>query len=501
VAIGSGQPVIANSLIAGAAAQPLVWCAAGASLGPAFSHNDVYNGSTARYAGCADATGTNGNISADPLLISEGPNYVPDSESPTIDAGNNAAASLPFTDLYGSDRVVDGNGDGSAVVDMGAVEASLFTGRGYHPVTPARILDTRTGNGASPARLGQASSISLQVGGRGGVPESGATAVVLNVTVTEPTALSFLTAWPAGTAQPLASNLNFVAGQTVANLVTVKIGAGGKVNLHNFVGTTHVIADVAGWYGFDGGRYSSLSPARILDTRAGNGAPAAQLGAGSAMTLQVTGRGGVPATGVSAVVLNVTVTDTASGGWLAAWPAGQSLPLVSNLNYVAGQTVPNLAIVKVGAGGAVNLYSSGGPLSVIADVAGYFGDAGGAGAGFASVVPSRILDTRTGNGAPVAKVAPGIPISLQVTGRGGVPTTGVSAVVLNVTVTEPASGGWLAAWPAGEALPLVSNLNYVAGQTVPNLVVVKVGAGGKVNLYSSGGPVHVIADVAGYFLG
>jgi hypothetical protein len=218
------------------------------------------------------------------------------------------------------------------------------------------------------------------------------------------------------------------------------------------------------------------------------------------MTLQVTGRGGVPASGVSAVVLNLTVTDTATGGWLAAWPAGQPLPLVSNLNYVAGQTVPNLAIVKVGAGGAVNLFSSGGPLSVIADVAGYFGEAGGTGAGFAALVPARILDTRTGDGAPAAKVAPGIPISLQVTGRGGVPATGVSAVVLNVTVTEPASGGWLAAWPAGEALPLVSNLNYVAGQTVPNLVVVKVGAGGKVNLYSSGGPVHVIADVAGYFL-
>jgi hypothetical protein len=90
-------------------------------------------------------------------------------------------------------------------------------------------------------------------------------------------------------------------------------------------------------------------------------------------------------------------------------------------------------------------------------------------------------------------------MTLQVTGRGGVPATGVSAVVLNVTVTEPASGGWLAAWPAGEALPLVSNLNYVAGQTVPNIVVVKVGAGGKVNFYSSGGPVHVIADVAGWF--
>ena len=72
--------------------------------------------------------------------------------------------------------------------------------------------------------------------------------------------------------------------------------------------------------------------------------------------------------------------------------------------------------------------------------------------------------------------------------------------MLNVTVTEPASGGFLTAWPSGEARPLVSNLNFVPSQTVPNLVVVKVGTDGKVNLYSSGGPVHVIADVAGWFV-
>jgi hypothetical protein len=141
----------------------------------------------------------------------------------------------------------------------------------------------------------------------------------------------------------------------------------------------------------------------------------------------------------------------------------------------------------------VNLYSSGGPVDIVADVAGYFGETG---ARFAPLTPTRILDTRIAGGP----VAPGTSISQQVTGTGGVPAFGVSAVVLNITVTEPASGGWLAAWPAGQALPVASNLNYVAGQTVPNLVVVKVGAGGKVNLYSSGGPVHVIADVAGYFL-
>jgi hypothetical protein len=494
VLVGGAGATLANNVLSGPSGSSVVSCLNAAPGATVFSYNDVYNGTASPYAGCSDQTGTSGNISADPLLDA---GYGLLAGSPAIDAGV-AGASVPTTDQAGNPRPTDGNGDGVAVVDMGAFEAPAVPVPTYHPLTPARILDTRTGNGAPVARLGPNATLSLPVTGRGGVPATGVTSVVLNVTVTEASAISFLTAWPAGAPRPLASNLNYAAGDTVANLVVVKVGTDGKVNLFNLAGSAHVIADVAGWYGGgDGQRYSALTPARILDTRAGNGAPAAKLGAGSAMTLQVSGRGGVPATGVSAVVLNVTVTDTSTGGWLGAWPAGEALPLASNLNYLPGQTVANLVMVKVGAGGGVNLYSSGGPLSVIADVAGYYGDAG---AGLVTATPVRILDTRTGNGAAQAKLGVGAALSLQVTGRAGVPAEGVSAVVLNVTVDGPAAGGWLAAWPAGEPLPLASNLNYVGGQTVPNLVVVKVGAGGKVNLYSSGGPVDVIADVAGWFV-
>ncbi|MDP1804975.1 MAG: hypothetical protein Q8K72_07410, partial [Acidimicrobiales bacterium] len=84
--------------------------------------------------------------------------------------------------------------------------------------------------------------------GAGGVPVGGATAVVLNVTVTEPTAGSFLTAWPTSENRPVASNLNFVAGQTIPNLVIAKIGTGGKVTIYNNLGSTVVVADVQGWF-------------------------------------------------------------------------------------------------------------------------------------------------------------------------------------------------------------------------------------------------------------
>jgi outer membrane protein assembly factor BamB len=370
----------------------------------------------------------------------------------------------------------------------------------FHPLPPERILDTRTGLGAVAAqKLGPDAATTLAVTGRGGVPAAGVSAVVLNVTVTEPTADSYMTVWPAGEAKPLASNLNFRPGQNVPNLVTVKVGAGGQVAIYNLAGATHVVADVSGWYGPDGAGYTTLTPARILDTRTGNGAPAAKLGADATLALQVAGRGGVPAAGATAVVLNVTVTEPTADSFLTVWPAGQARPLVSNLDFMPGQTVPNLVVVKVGAGGEVDLYNNVGAAHVIADVAGWFGVVGGAGSGFTAVAPQRILDTRSGNGAPVAKLGANATLALQVTGRAGVPPAGVSAVVLNVTVTEPTAESFLTVWPAGEARPLASNLNDVANKTVANLVVVKVGAGGQINLYNLVGATHVIADVAGWF--
>ena len=479
-----------GNVITGPRGTPVVDCADPSHW--TFEDNLVYSGDALPSPGCDDHS-----LSADPRFVNPAAgDYRLGKESPAVDAGGATPPRLPAVDAGGSPRVVDGNGDGVAVVDMGAYEAPSPTAEvvpaGFHPVTPARLLDTRAGLGAPAQRVGAGATLDLQVTGRGGVPESGVSSVVLNVTVTEATATSFLTAWPAGMARPLASNLNFVAGQTVPNLVTVKVGEGGKVSLYNHAGTAHVIADVTGWYGADGSRYTPVTPSRILDTRAAVGAPAGPVAAASVLPLQVTGRGGVPATGVSAVVLNVTVTEPSATSFLTAWPAGVARPLTSNLNHVAGQTVPNLVIVKVGEAGRVNLYNHAGTAHLIADVAGWFGD--GAASTFTALPPARILDTRK-----ATKMGPATVLELQVTGRAGVPATGVSAVVLNLTVTEPTAGSFLTAWPAGVARPLASNLNYVAGLTAPNLVVVKVGEGGKVSLYNHAGWAHVIADVAGWY--
>jgi hypothetical protein len=317
--------------------------------------------------------------------------------------------------------------------------------------------------------------------------------------VTDTTAPSYLTAWPAGIARPLAANLNYVGGQTVPNLVTVKVGSGGQVSLYNAAGSTHIVADVSGYYGEAGdpagSRYTSVVPARILDTRVDAGAQ--PIGPGAVLDLQVTGQGGIPASGVEAVVVNVTVTEPTAPSYLTAWPAGATRPLAANLNYLPGQTVPNLVVVKVGDLGRISLYNAAGSTHVVADVAGWFGaDALG---GYTSVVPSRILDTRF-DFARIA-IGPDTAMELQVTGRAGIPPAGVSAVVLNVTVTQPTAPSYLTAWPTGVTLPLAANLNYLPGQTVPNLVVVKVGDGGKVSLYNPAGSTHVVVDVAGWFSG
>ena len=401
-------------------------------------------------------------------------------------------------------RVAAVNSVGTGPQSAASSPVTPAAGARFNPLPPTRVLDTREGNGAPLGKVAPNSSIDLQVTGRGGVPATGVSAVVLNVTVNEPTASSFLTAWPAGESRPVASNLNFAAGQTVPNLVVVKVGAGGKVSLFNYAGTTHMIADVSGWYGASGGtegsRYHPVAPSRLLDTRTGLGAVLAKLVPQGALDLQVTGRGGVPATGVSAVAVNVTVTEPAAGGFLTTWPTGILPPLASNLNFAPGQTVANLVVVKVGSEGKISLYNGGGGVHVIADVAGWFGPEGETtGARYHPLAPARVLDTRFGNGAPTAPLRTGTSMSLQVTGRGGVPAAGVTAVILNVIAVDPVAGGYLTVWPAGAPLPLASNLNFATGQTVPNLVVAKVGAGGKVSIYNGGGTAHLVADVAGWY--
>jgi hypothetical protein len=391
---------------------------------------------------------------------------------------------------------------GVVVVLAGAAPAAAAPASGtYHATTPTRILDTRTRAGRLPVASG--CEVVLQAAGLSSVP-AGASAVVLNVTVTAPTAAGYVTVYPDGSTRPLASNLNFVPQQTVPNLVVVRVPANGRVRLYNGApGTVQLIADVSGYYtGADApsgqGAFGALPPQRLLDTRTLNGVPQPAVPAMSSVTFTVTGNG-VPV-GVSAVVLNVTVTRPDVPGYVTAYPHGGPIPTASNLNFLSRQTMPNLVVVPVGADGKVSLFNgSTGTVHLLADISGYFlpGDPVSAGT-LGALAPVRLLDTRNAIGGLATALAPNETRTVSVKGRGGVPLAGAGAVILNVTATRPTRSGYLIVYGGG-VRPTVSNLNFTPGNTVPNLVVTQVSASGTVTIFNgSNGAVHVLADVSGY---
>jgi hypothetical protein len=389
--------------------------------------------------------------------------------------------------------------------------AAADAGTTYVPLSPARVLDTRngTGRGGVIGPIGGGGAVELTVVGVGGVPASNVEAVALNVTATNGTAVdSYLTVFPTGTDRPLASNLNFNAHKTVPNLVMARVGAGGKVTIYNNSGSADVVADVQGWYASPvnpvGSRYVPLEPARVLDTRFGNGA-SGPVPAGGVVDLVVAGRGGVPQSGVTAVVLNVTAIGlTGPDTFVTVYPSATQRPLASNLNVVQGQVVPNAVVARLN-NGRVSLYNNLGAVDLVADVQGWFAaqtDTLTGQSSYNPMAPVRALDTRdgTGTGGFSGRIGAGGVVQLQITGRNGLPASGVSAVVLNVTVTEPTGpDSFLTVYPSLSARPLASNLNFVAGQTVGNLVVARVGSNGTVSIYNNLGAVHIVADVQGWF--
>jgi uncharacterized protein (DUF1501 family) len=273
-----------------------------------------------------------------------------------------------------------------------------------------------------------------------------------------------------------------VAGATVPAVVPVVVppGAGG-----------------AGDSAATTGQFVALSPVRICDTRNGVDGRRVPIAAGETMTVQITGVGAVPVDGVVAVAVNVTSVNATQPTYLTVFPSGTALPASSTLNPVPGRAVANTTMVGVGADGRIAIFNPFGAVDCIVDVMGYFRPQPST--RLVPLVPSRLLDTRNAIGAPLGRVRGPGTIDLQVTGRGGVPDSGAQAVVLNVTAVQPVSGGYVSVWPSGEAQPVISNLNYDARRNVANLVVCKLGAGGRVSFFVDSGDLDLLADVVGYF--
>ncbi len=242
----------------------------------------------------------------------------------------------------------------------------------FEPLTPRRIADTRPNSGypGQGTSLGPQGDLQVQVAGEGGVP-AGAVAAVLEVTATDTSATSYLAAYPSGAVWPGTSALNWARGDTVANRVIVTLGKGGAVALLNHSGTTDVIVDVTGYFttsmgGPRAGLYYPLSPRRLIDTRTGGGALSPQ----ETLRVQLGGVDGIAAL-ASAVVLNLTATDTTTPGFFTVTPA-PGMPVTSDLNWAPGQTVANADLAELGATGQLALYNASGSAAAIIDASGYF---------------------------------------------------------------------------------------------------------------------------------
>ena len=389
------------------------------------------------------------------------------------------------------------NGPGGGVTPDpgGVVVMPPSTPSGFVALAPTRVLDTRDGTGGRSAPLGPQESWKFSLAGRFGVPVD-AVAVALNVTAVDATAATYVTVHPFAETRPSSSNLNPVPGQVTPNLVVARVGMDGAVVLYNNSGTVNLIADIVGYFipGSDVGLLA-IDPARLLDTRDGTGDRFGAIGEGESIDVQVTGRGGVPAD-AQAVVLNVTATEPTAASYLTVWPSGDARPVASSVNMSPGQTVPNLIIARVGEGGRVSVFNNAGSTHVVIDVLGAFTP--GATARFVPLSPARALDTRDGVGASRARLGRA-PLPLGLAGRCGVPASGVSAVLLNVTVVSPSAGTYVTVFPSGRERPLASNLNATAGQVVPNMVLARLGPDGGASIYNNSGDLDLVADVMGYF--
>jgi hypothetical protein len=421
----------------------------------------------------------------------------------------------------------------------------LGAGGEYHPLTPARIYDSRADSAVNEASPGPKAAtpaqptFDLDLLGVGGVPASATDvlAVVVNITVTEPTAAGWLNAYGAGASSGLASIVNFSTGQTVPNLSIVRPGIGGRLTVKLFTqsssATAHVVVDVFGWFstsGFveasaadDGARLVPITPGRILDTRDGAATP---LGRAGSVELQI--RGATLSTGQTlgsgtdlvGVVLNVTGINqepSSVGTFVSVVPSLTPgvPPTTSNVNLSAGQIKPNMVIVPVGSDGKVRIYNHAGAVHIAVDVAGYLTTtAPGPRAGrvVPLTTPYRVFDTREEQWGAVA-LGPGqaedwsfadFVNSVQI---GGEWVGAQSAVIGNLTSAElkrqyasvPVSS-FLTVYPTDAPRPNASNLNMVEGAPVPNLAIMKYGTNSTVRVFNLAGYNQYLYDASAVVL-
>jgi spore germination protein YaaH len=370
----------------------------------------------------------------------------------------------------------------------------------YYPINPVRVIDTRIGTGLKngPLVAGTAQTI-LIAGALAGVPK-GAMAITGNLTITAPSASGYVRLGPSVAENY--STINFTAGQTRANGVTVGLTSDGKLSAY-YGGpansTVHIILDVTGYFFQDpnGATFFPVSPYRIVDTRVKTSQLYGALPARRVKTISVSG---VPSNAI-AVTGNATITAPTGNGYITVAPSIPSNvePSVSTLNFLKNETAANNVTLKI-AGGKIQV-EYWGPVGTsvhfLFDVTGYFVP-GLSGATFVPLTPGRVADSRTpfGLSGPIKTGQSG---TVVVSGQVGVHPIAV-AVVGNLTDAGATSAGWIAAGPG--PVTSTSTVNFLRGENRANGFTCLLGPGGKLAVTfvgTKGSTANVVVDIVGYY--
>ena len=292
----------------------------------------------------------------------------------TVKLGTNGQAKVYNNSTGSTNIVVDVFGYDASTNQQGS--GSLTA------IDPVRIADTRSGSGLPYAgqTVAASSSITIQVAGIDGIPSDGVSGVDVNVTDVNAQQSGFFTvgATPPTNGSSVGNNGIFSAGQVVNSGVTTSLNASGALTIYNgSSGTVDFVVDVDAYLmQGSGSQLTSVTPARICDTRTHTGSPPCSgdtIHKQTSLSVQVAGQGGVPSTGATAAILAVTVLNDSSAGSLIAYPTGSSLPVASAGNFAANQVVNTEITADLSSTGYVSIYNgSGANVDITVDVEGYY---------------------------------------------------------------------------------------------------------------------------------
>lgn len=345
---------------------------------------------------------------------------------------------------------------------------------GFVPVTPTRLLDTRSGSklplGGSRGR------VDVPVTGRAGIPGHGTTSVVLSVTAICPSAGTFTRVWPTGQREPASSNLNTPTRATRTTTVIAPVGALGQVSLAGGGSVMNLVVDVLGYFTTRSSSRFGATTLRVHDTT---------WTSGQTKTISLPRIAGIPAGNIDAVVATVTAASPARAGFL--WNRrGSSFATV--FNYRARASEANQAVLPVRSG-KITLTNGGSRVRIVLDVVGVFTSTSSTRQRVAAITPKRAYDGYLGPGSTRDVLVRG--------GSTGVPADAGTALV-NLTVAGGAQPTFLTAWPAGAARPVRSDVHSAPRDDHAGMAWVPIGKDGKITVRSQAGSHRVIVDIVGY---